>query len=231
MINHFHEQMPRPIVGVGHSMGATQLYIHSACDRKCASSHPYSVNLSLIHPRLFTTIISMEPIMTLLVATPPALDQPSMVLGSFFRRDKWPSRDEPITSFRASPAYAKFEPRVFDVFVEYALMDIPPPTSHTTIANDTASVKPAAPSTVTLVTPVLQEVSSYFRYKPIGIPHTSAALDSTIQTSTQTSRTIYPPIGQKQLAFSKTCRTCGRAHVISSAQHHFGQHLQHGRRS
>ena len=27
MINHFREQMPRPIVGIGHSLGGCQMYI------------------------------------------------------------------------------------------------------------------------------------------------------------------------------------------------------------
>ncbi|KAL2049324.1 hypothetical protein ABVK25_010421 [Lepraria finkii] len=40
MVNHFRSQMTRPIVGIGHSCCGTQL-----------------VNLSLIHPRLFTTLI------------------------------------------------------------------------------------------------------------------------------------------------------------------------------
>ena len=39
MVNHFRTSMPRPIVGVGHSMGGAQL-----------------ANLSLIHPRLFTSL-------------------------------------------------------------------------------------------------------------------------------------------------------------------------------
>ena len=29
MINHFEERMPRPIVGIGHSMGTTQLWVNS----------------------------------------------------------------------------------------------------------------------------------------------------------------------------------------------------------
>ncbi|KAJ5988847.1 hypothetical protein N7481_004057 [Penicillium waksmanii] len=47
MINHFRDQMPRPIVGVGHSLGATQLLF-----------------ASLFHPRLFTSLALIEPHMT-----------------------------------------------------------------------------------------------------------------------------------------------------------------------
>lgn len=31
MINHFREEMPRPIIGVGHSMGCAQLLVVLPC--------------------------------------------------------------------------------------------------------------------------------------------------------------------------------------------------------
>ena len=45
MVNHFRHSMPRPIVGIGHSMGGNNL-----------------VNLSLMHNRLFTSLILIDPV-------------------------------------------------------------------------------------------------------------------------------------------------------------------------
>ncbi|KAJ8068194.1 hypothetical protein OCU04_003764 [Sclerotinia nivalis] len=44
MINHFRSEMPRPLVGIAHSMGCAQL-----------------INLSIMHPRLLSTLILYEP--------------------------------------------------------------------------------------------------------------------------------------------------------------------------
>lgn len=45
MVNHFRDQMPRPIIGVAHSLGVAQL-----------------VHLSLIHPSLFHSLALIEPV-------------------------------------------------------------------------------------------------------------------------------------------------------------------------
>ena len=31
MINRFWERMPQPIIGIGHSLGAAQLYVYPLC--------------------------------------------------------------------------------------------------------------------------------------------------------------------------------------------------------
>ncbi|KAI2854623.1 hypothetical protein CBS147343_7573 [Aspergillus niger] len=53
MINHFRDQMPRPLVGIGHSMGGNII-----------------TNLAFLHPRLFTTILLVDPVIQL---SPPAM--------------------------------------------------------------------------------------------------------------------------------------------------------------
>ena len=45
MINQFRDKLPRPLVGIGHSMGAVTL-----------------VNLSLLHPRLLSALILIDPV-------------------------------------------------------------------------------------------------------------------------------------------------------------------------
>ncbi|KAM3065346.1 hypothetical protein ACMFMG_011530 [Clarireedia jacksonii] len=44
MVNHFKKQTPRPIVGLGHSMGGCQI-----------------AHMSILHPNLFHSLILIEP--------------------------------------------------------------------------------------------------------------------------------------------------------------------------
>ena len=51
MINQFEERMPRPIVGIGHSMGTAQLWVHSTRLLLCTNAKigivfnsPYSIH-------------------------------------------------------------------------------------------------------------------------------------------------------------------------------------------
>ncbi|MCJ1286483.1 hypothetical protein MMC26_005829 [Xylographa opegraphella] len=69
MINQFKEQMPPPLVGIGHSMGATQL-----------------VHLSIMHPRLISSLMLIEPVIQSDV--PPGINA---AMRSTFRQDLWPS--------------------------------------------------------------------------------------------------------------------------------------------
>ncbi|MCJ1475936.1 hypothetical protein MMC13_004600 [Lambiella insularis] len=113
LINHFRAQMPRPIVGIGHSLGGTQL-----------------VNLALMHPRLLSTLILLDPAISL--AAPPGvgiLRQPgerfSVAKASTFRRDLWPSRSAAAASFAKNAFYQRWDPRVLDLWIKYGLRDLP----------------------------------------------------------------------------------------------------------
>ncbi|KAE8421766.1 Alpha/beta hydrolase fold-1 [Aspergillus pseudocaelatus] len=94
--------MPHPIIGVGHSMGGVQL-----------------AHLALIHPSLFQSLILIEP--------PLRRENPSKkyALGSTYRRDLWPSREDAINRFRANKVFKDFDAHAFDDFVEYGLRDLP----------------------------------------------------------------------------------------------------------
>ncbi|MCJ1394724.1 hypothetical protein MMC18_007604 [Xylographa bjoerkii] len=107
MTNHFRHQMPRPLAGIGHSMGGAQL-----------------VNLSIMHPRLLTTLILMDPVIT---DTPPVRpdDKFNVVKASTFRRDVWPSRQLAAASFAKSPFYQRWDPRVLELWLQYGLRDTP----------------------------------------------------------------------------------------------------------
>ena len=72
MVNHFRQYMKRPIIGVGHSMGGNNL-----------------INLSLMHPRLFTTLVLLDPVFARAFRQVGAF---AAARASTKRRDRWPSR-------------------------------------------------------------------------------------------------------------------------------------------
>ncbi|KAH8691974.1 putative toxin biosynthesis protein [Talaromyces proteolyticus] len=131
MVNHFRDEFPRPIIGVAHSMGCAQL-----------------VHLSILHPRLLSTLILFEPVILEAAFGGP---NPSSFAAS--RKDLWPSREKAQTSLRKS--LQKWDPRVIDRFLEFGLRPVP-----TRLYNpDTdASVDSCA---VTLTTSKHQESWSY----------------------------------------------------------------------
>jgi pimeloyl-ACP methyl ester carboxylesterase len=138
MVNYFSEQMVRPIVGIGHSLGGNQLSF-----------------LSLIHPRLFTALVSIEAVVTPLKTT--ARGQATggrMAALSSFRRDIWPSRDVAEKSMMKSPMYKAWDKKVFDLWMKYGLRDLPTTLYET---------QPDSPDAVTLTTTKHQEVYCYIR--------------------------------------------------------------------
>ncbi|KAE8422768.1 hypothetical protein BDV36DRAFT_194504 [Aspergillus pseudocaelatus] len=70
IINDFRTEMPRPIIGLGHSIGAVQ-----------------QISLSLIHPRLLTSIILIEPFIHDIEDGAGG----SWVAAAARRKDVWPS--------------------------------------------------------------------------------------------------------------------------------------------
>ncbi|GFF51774.1 peroxisomal membrane protein LPX1 [Aspergillus udagawae] len=134
LLNQFQDQIPGPLIGVGHSMGGMQL-----------------AHLSLMHPSLFEGLILMDPVIQ--------RDNPSRkyALPSTYRRDLWPSRDEARAKFQSSSFYQGWDPRVLDKWVEYGLRDLP--TKLYPISEDIMHGK----SAVTLTTPKAQELFTFLR--------------------------------------------------------------------
>ncbi|OKL57974.1 hypothetical protein UA08_06544 [Talaromyces atroroseus] len=131
MVNHFRDQIPRPIVGVGHSRGCAQL-----------------VNLSIIHPRLLSTLILFDP-----VILDVAFSGPNPAIMPSQRKDLWESPE------RAAEALKKglrnWDPRVQERFLRYSLRLVP------TRLYD-PSKDPSIPRTaVTLTTSKHQEAWNY----------------------------------------------------------------------
>jgi pimeloyl-ACP methyl ester carboxylesterase len=153
MINYFRSEMPRPIMGIGHSMGGNQL-----------------VNLALIHPRLFESLILMDPVIQISVS-PKGNVMPAQ--SSAVRRDKWPSRKAAAESFGRSKFYQTWDPRVLKLWIKYGLRDLPtkvypeqqPASIPLASATTEPTITPAASDDkeVTLTTTKHQEVFTFLR--------------------------------------------------------------------
>ncbi|KAE8151329.1 Alpha/beta hydrolase family-domain-containing protein [Aspergillus avenaceus] len=98
-INQFKEEMPRPIVGIGHSLGAGQLAL-----------------LSLIHPRLFTSLVLIEPVIEKSVPHAKGAMFTQYALG---QKSTWKTHIEAETYFKK--LYKNWEPRVLEKWLEYGL--------------------------------------------------------------------------------------------------------------
>ncbi|KAI9648035.1 hypothetical protein NHQ30_002663 [Ciborinia camelliae] len=127
------EQMPRPIIGIGHSFGAAQL-----------------VGLSIMHPRLFTGLILVEPIIQ---PSPPS--GTNVARSSSYRPDIWPSLSAATAAFRQNKFFAALDPRVLENVLGYGIRKIP-----TALYPLSETVKEGA---YTLTTTKHQEVWSFLR--------------------------------------------------------------------
>ena len=105
MVNHFRSEMPMPLVGVGHSFGACTL-----------------ANLALMHPRLLSTLILLDPVIQGNEA-PGGGGSPAY--QSTFRRDIWPSRAEAEAAFLKQKFYQSWDERVFDRWRKFGIRETP----------------------------------------------------------------------------------------------------------
>ncbi|KAI2679619.1 hypothetical protein CBS147355_4101 [Penicillium roqueforti] len=147
MINHFREQMPRPLVGVGHSFGGNII-----------------TNLAYLHPRLFTTLLLIDPLIQL---SPPSMgfgtDPPGPINYTLWRNDVWPSREAAIRANRG--LIHGWDPRCVDRMAKYFFRDLPTPLYPDVEAVkarfDAAADTTATP--VTLATPKYHELIAQIR--------------------------------------------------------------------
>ncbi|KAH3510194.1 hypothetical protein KXV55_002997 [Aspergillus fumigatus] len=131
MINHFRDDIARPIIGVAHSMGCTQL-----------------IQLSMIHPRLFSTLILYEPIIF-----GDQFQGPNPAITAVLRRDIWPSREKAEMQLRRG--FAKWDPRVVDCYLRFGLRPVP------TRLHNPENDPDIPPTAVTLTTSKHQEAWTY----------------------------------------------------------------------
>ncbi|KAL2004065.1 hypothetical protein VTN02DRAFT_570 [Thermoascus thermophilus] len=159
LINLKRDEMPRPIVGLGHSMGGAQL-----------------VTLSLMHPRLFHTLVLLDPVIqrqSTQIRPPRSFHTagrniPTTTQLSTYRRDLWPSREAAAASFQRSPFYRAWDPRVLARWVQYGLRDLP--TALHPLDDASAAVVGNGDRPVTLTTTLHQEVFTFSRPNYDGDP-------------------------------------------------------------
>jgi len=103
-----------------------------------------------MHPRLFTTLVLMEPMIQR-----EAPEGPSAVMLSSYRPDLWPSLAAAEAGFRKNKFFASWDRRALENLLKYGLRRIP------------TAVYPISPAakdgSVTLTTTKHQEAWSYFR--------------------------------------------------------------------
>ncbi|KAJ5478108.1 hypothetical protein N7530_003617 [Penicillium desertorum] len=160
LINVKRVEMPRPIVGIGHSMGGAHL-----------------TQLCLMHPRLIHTLILLDPVIQ---RQTTQLDSLSLQKNkreiakttqlSTHRRDIWPSRQAAAEGFRRSPFYQAWDPRVLSRWIEHGLRDLP--TAIHPLDPKTKIDKTIGPP-VTLRTPLHQEVFTFSRPNYTNIPNST----------------------------------------------------------
>ncbi|KAL4914424.1 Alpha/beta hydrolase family-domain-containing protein [Aspergillus aurantiobrunneus] len=134
LINRFQDQIPQPIVGIGHSMGGMQL-----------------AHLSLMHPSLFSALILIDPVIQ---RSNPGV---GFARASTYRRDIWPSRAAAVQRFKSSPFYQAWDARVFEKWTQYGLQSLP------TSLYPVSDSDEMGPEAVTLTTTKAQELFYYVR--------------------------------------------------------------------
>ena len=144
MINHFHKDMSRPLVGIGHSMGGNHL-----------------VNLAYLHPRLLTSLVLIDPVIQNSSAAAPDNSHLSHTQASTFRRDNWPSRAEAASSVKKSKFYQSWDPRVLELWIRYGLRSLPTAIYPKDHGGSDRSENDDGP--VTLTTTKHQEVFTFLR--------------------------------------------------------------------
>ena len=104
MVNHFRDQMHPPIIGIGHSMGATQL-----------------TKLASMHPSLFTAVINIEAI---LVRAHSEMNFAALYQMTY-KNDRWLSRKAAIAEARRFPPFRSWDHRVFSSWTQNGYRDLP----------------------------------------------------------------------------------------------------------
>ncbi|RAH83272.1 toxin biosynthesis protein [Aspergillus japonicus CBS 114.51] len=139
MVNHFSDQIKPPIVGVAHSFSCSQF-----------------VHVCIMHPRLFHSLISLEPMIQ--VESPSKLGGRSPVLWASTRPDLWSSEHEAEKYIRSNPFWRRWDSRAVDKYIQYGLRALP-----TALYPLNTPGRPLLPGAVTLTTTKAQEAWTYLR--------------------------------------------------------------------
>ncbi|PWY66005.1 hypothetical protein BO70DRAFT_356633 [Aspergillus heteromorphus CBS 117.55] len=160
MINHFRDQMPRPLVGIGHSFGGTIMCVFLRLLHSSSSTNPFRANLAYLHPRLFTAVIFLDPVMQ---RSPPNMgfgsDPPGPVNFVLWRDDVWPTRAAAATANRRM--FKNWDPRCADRMVQFGFRDLPT-ALHPSLGDDADPANPPVTLTTTKHHDVLGQIRHSF---------------------------------------------------------------------
>ncbi|PYI11920.1 hypothetical protein BO78DRAFT_457194 [Aspergillus sclerotiicarbonarius CBS 121057] len=134
MVNHFRDQIQPPIVGIAHSFSCSAF-----------------VHLSIMHPRLFHSLIFLEPMIQVESPSKPGGRSPALWTSS--RPDLWPSKKAATKYIQSNPFWRNWDSRAVTQYVQYGLRPTP-----------TALYPSASSNGVTLTTTKAQEVWTYLRF-------------------------------------------------------------------
>ncbi|KAK4152407.1 hypothetical protein C8A00DRAFT_16289 [Chaetomidium leptoderma] len=139
LINQKRDEMPHPLVGIGHSMGGAQLTL-----------------LALSNPRLLRSLILLDPVIQV------SNSGIGPAIASTNRRDIWDSRASAATKFKQSKFYQTWDPRVLDLWIQHGLRALP------TAIYPASSLEQDDQRGVTLATTKHQELFTFLRptYRP-----------------------------------------------------------------
>ncbi|KAI2624276.1 Alpha/beta hydrolase family-domain-containing protein [Hypoxylon sp. NC1633] len=143
LINQMQEEMPHPIVGIGHSMGAAQL-----------------IQLALFHPRLLRSLVIIDPV----IQEIPNANVDTAILSTA-RRDIWRSREDAVRSFTRNKFYGSWDSRVLERWIEFGIRPLP-----TELYPYKQKVGDPGTTQVTLSTSKHQELFTYLRPTYRGDP-------------------------------------------------------------
>ncbi|KAJ9151339.1 Peroxisomal membrane protein LPX1 [Pleurostoma richardsiae] len=133
MTNVFRAEMPRPLIGIGHSFGANVI-----------------VNLALMHPRLLSSLVLLDPVLSRFEAQGPWYGFGYMK-ASAGRRDLWPSRGAAAEAVMRNRVYAAWDPRAVTALVTHGFRDTP------------TALYPGEQGKTTIKTTKHHEVFTYYR--------------------------------------------------------------------
>jgi pimeloyl-ACP methyl ester carboxylesterase len=156
MVNHFRAKIQPPIIGIAHSFSCSQLYvpspslIYTIILNLTPNANRISVHLSIMHPRLFYSLVFLEPMIQ--TESPSKLGGPSPALWTSSRPDLWPSAQDAQRYIRGNGFWRRWDPRCVEQYIRFGLRPIP------------TALHPSSNSgAVTLTTTKAQEAWTYLR--------------------------------------------------------------------
>ncbi|RAK96670.1 uncharacterized protein BO80DRAFT_428951 [Aspergillus ibericus CBS 121593] len=120
-----------------------------------------STNLAYIHPRLFTTLLLLDPVIQ--PSLPPmgfGTDTTGTINFSLWRQDVWPSRAAAVQAHHT--LLRSWDPRCAERMIQYALRDLPTPLYPNAHAATDSTTNPTE-SPVTLTTTKYHDVLAQMR--------------------------------------------------------------------